>query len=79
MHSTFTVSHTLWSTTATWLTTARSATCYTTVEKERLDKIYQGDTASRGFSTGSYITREDVMFLIKAWTKMLDSKNYLGN
>jgi hypothetical protein len=79
MHSTFTSSHTLWTTTKTWLATARSATCYTTTEKSRLDMIYQGNTSTHGFSSGVYITTADRNHLEKAWVKMLNSKNYLGN
>jgi len=81
MHSTFTSSHTLWSTTATWLSTARSATCYTSREMAALERIYTGNggTPTHGFSSGSFIHTADRNFLIKCWIKMLTQKRYLGN
>ena len=78
MHSTFTSSHTLWATTKTWLSTARSATCYTTSEMAALERIYTGNSASHGFSAGTSIHTADRNFLIAMWTKMLTAKNYLG-
>lgn len=83
MHYTFTSSHTLWTVTGTWLTTAASATCFTTQEKARLSAIYNGSAGSllspiNGFSSGSWISNHDRNFLIAMWTKMLTAKRYLG-
>lgn len=80
MHSIFTSSHTLWTATKTWLNTARSATCWTTTEKAALERIYTGNggTPTHGFSSGSFIHNADRNYLIKMWTKMLTTKNYLG-
>jgi hypothetical protein len=78
-HSTFTSSHTLWSTVNTFMLTAKSATCWTTQEKARFEAIQHGIKTGHGLSGGSYITTEDRNILIKMWTKMLNSKNYLGN
>jgi predicted CDP-diglyceride synthetase/phosphatidate cytidylyltransferase len=76
MKSTFTNSHTLWATTKTWLATAASATCFTTQEKARMTKIYQGVNTGTicgiaGFSTGVFISSEDRNYLIKIWVRML--------
>jgi hypothetical protein len=71
MRQTFTSSHTLWTTTKTWLSTARSATCYTTTEKARLEGIYRGMRSGHGFSSGSYISVQERNVLLKAWTIML--------
>ena len=76
MKQTFTSSHTLWTTTGTWLSTARSATCFTTCEKAQLEAIYCGSAGSllspiNGFSSGTWISTKDRNFLIKIWTRML--------
>ena len=76
MKHTFTSSHTLWTVTKTWLQTAASATCFTTQEKARMTKIYQGVNTgtifgTSGFSTGTWITCDDRNYLMKIWTRML--------
>jgi hypothetical protein len=83
MWHTFTSSHTLWTTTKTWLGVARSATCFTTQERARLDAIYCGWSTALagcvfGFSVGFMIQSADRNFLISIWTKMLTKKKYLG-
>ncbi len=75
MKHTFTSSHTLWTVTKTWLTTAASATCFTTQERARMTKIYQGCNTgtllAMGFSSGTWISCDDRNYLIKIWTRML--------
>jgi hypothetical protein len=76
MKQTFTSSHTLWTTTKTWLSTARSATCFTTCQKAQLEAIYRGSAGSllspiNGFSSGSWISTADRNYLINIWTQML--------
>jgi len=71
MKSTYTSSHTLWTTTKTWLSTARSATCFTTAQRATLESIYRGEGGTHGFSSGTWIHTSDRNFLIDIWTQMM--------
>jgi hypothetical protein len=80
MRSTFTSSHTLWTTTKTFVAAMASATCFTTSEKAWLSAIYNGWSTPVagvvfGFSSGFFISTADRNFLIDMWTKMLLVRN----
>lgn len=71
MNSTYTSSHTLWTTTKTWLSTARSATCFTTAQRATLEGIYCGKGGTHGFSSGTWITTAERNYLIDIWTQQM--------